>query len=89
MAIGQLTVCKEIRKTSMTLIVKGFVGNATKVSNGFVDGKGAIATFGELSPDSKTFAKERICNNNNIDAQRLRYDNYVPIYAFNLTDYVL
>ena len=38
---------------------------------------------------SKTFAKERICNNNNIDAQRLRYDNYVPIYAFNLTDYVL
>lgn len=38
---------------------------------------------------SKIFAKERICNNNNIDAQRLRYDNYVPIYAFNLTDYVL
>ena len=42
----------------MTLTVKGFVGNATKVNNGFVNGKGAIATFGELSPDSKTFAKE-------------------------------
>jgi hypothetical protein len=33
---------------------------------------------------SKEFAKERI-----LEAQSLRYDNSVPIYAFNLTDYVL
>lgn len=38
---------------------------------------------------SKTFANERIFNNRGLDAQRLRYDNSVPVYAFNLTDYVL
>lgn len=41
---------------------------------------------------SKTFAKERICDSNgHVDANRLRYDNSVrvPVYAFNLTDYVL
>lgn len=38
---------------------------------------------------SKTFAIERICNNSGLDAQRLRYNNFVPVYAFNLTDYVL
>ena len=38
---------------------------------------------------SKIFAKERICNSSGIDAQRLRYDYSVPVYAFNLTDYVL
>ena len=38
---------------------------------------------------SKTFAKERMCNSSGIDAQRLRYDYSVPVYAFNLTDYVL
>jgi len=38
---------------------------------------------------SKTFAIERICNSSGLDAQRLRYNNFVPVYAFNLTDYVL
>lgn len=38
---------------------------------------------------SKKFAIERICNSNGLDAQRLRYDQSVPVYAFNLTDYVL
>ena len=38
---------------------------------------------------SKTFANERICNSSGLDAQRLRYNNFVPVYAFNLTDYVL
>ena len=52
------------------------------------------ANFGDkfyafLESLSKTFAKERICNGSELDAQRLRYDNYVPVYAFNLTDYVL
>ena len=52
------------------------------------------ADFGNMFYDfleslSKTFAIERICNSNRLDAQRLRYDNSVPVYAFNLTDYVL
>ena len=40
---------------------------------------------------SKTFAKERICNSSGLDVQKLRYDNsvQVPVYAFNLTDYLL
>jgi len=38
---------------------------------------------------SKTFANERICNSSGLDVQRLRYNNFVPVYAFNLTDYVL
>lgn len=38
---------------------------------------------------SKRSAIERICNNRGLDVQRLRYENYVPVYAFNLTDYVL
>lgn len=38
---------------------------------------------------SKKFAIERICDNSGLDAQRLRYNNFVPVYAFNLTDYVL
>ena len=42
-----------------------------------------------LESQSKTFAIERICNSNGLDAQRLRYDHSVPVYAFNLTDYVL
>jgi len=45
--------------------------------------------YGFLESMSKTYAKERICNSNGLDAQRLRYDSYVPVYAFNLTDYVL
>jgi hypothetical protein len=42
----------------MSLVVKGFIANATKVNNNFSGGKGIISTYGELSPDSKTFAKE-------------------------------
>lgn len=38
---------------------------------------------------SKTFADERVCSSSGLDAQRLRYNNSVPVYAFNLTDYVL
>ena len=41
-----------------SLTVKGFVGNAAKVNNAFDAGRGIVAMFGELSPDSKTFAKE-------------------------------
>lgn len=53
------------------------------------------ADFGDefyrfLEALSKSFAKERICNSNGqVDAQKLRNDNSVPVYAFNLTDYVL
>lgn len=53
------------------------------------------AEFGDefyrfLESLSKSFTKERICNSKGqIDAQRLRNDNSVPVYAFNLTDYVL
>jgi hypothetical protein len=53
------------------------------------------ADFGDkfyafLESLSKTFAKERICDSNgHVDTQRLRYDYSVPVYAFNLTDYVL
>lgn len=42
-----------------------------------------------LESMSKKFAKERICNNGGLDAHSLRYDHFVPVYAFNLTDYVL
>lgn len=45
--------------------------------------------FNFLEVLSKEFAKDRICDSNGIDAKRLRYDHYVPVYAFNLTDYVL
>lgn len=45
--------------------------------------------YGFLESMSKTYAKERICNSNGLDAQSLRYDGYVPVYAFNITDYVL
>ena len=38
---------------------------------------------------SKKFANDRIWNSNDIDTQRLRYDKFVSVYAFNLTDYVL
>lgn len=38
---------------------------------------------------SKQFAIERICSNGAIDVQKLRYNHCVPVYAFNLTDYVL
>ena len=59
--------------------------NADKLNN---------ANFGDefyvfLESLSKIFAKERICNSSGLDAQRLRYNNSVPVYAFNLTDYVL
>ena len=53
------------------------------------------ADFGDefyrfLESLSKSFTKERICNSKGqVDAQRLRNDNSVPVYAFNLTDYVL
>ena len=53
------------------------------------------AEFGDefyrfLESLSKSFTKERICNSKGqVDAQRLRNDNSVPVYAFNLTDYVL
>lgn len=38
---------------------------------------------------SMTFAIERLYNCGELDAKKFRYDNSVPIYAFNLTDYVL
>ncbi|TYS69752.1 DUF262 domain-containing protein [Sutcliffiella horikoshii] len=38
---------------------------------------------------SKKYANERICNSSGIDAQKLRYNHFVPVYAFNFTDYVL
>ncbi|KIY23209.1 DUF262 domain-containing protein [Mesobacillus subterraneus] len=52
------------------------------------------ANFGDkfyafLESMSKRFAIERICNSSGLDAERLRYNNFVPVYAFNLTDYVL
>jgi hypothetical protein len=38
---------------------------------------------------SKQFAKERICENGSVVADKLRYDNGVSVFAFNLMDYVL
>lgn len=40
------------------LSIKGFVTNRDKWSNEIVNNTGVVATFGELSADSKTFAKE-------------------------------
>lgn len=40
------------------LSIKGFVTNRDKWSNQIVDNTGVVATFGELSADSKTYAKE-------------------------------
>ena len=42
----------------MSLTVKGFVTNQSKVNNTVTNGKGEVALFGELSPNSKTFARE-------------------------------
>lgn len=52
------------------------------------------ADFGDKFYDfleslSKTFAIERICNCSELDEKKLRYDYSVPVYAFNLTDFVL
>lgn len=38
---------------------------------------------------TKQYAKERFCGPDNIDKNQLRYDYGVPVYAFNLMDYVL
>lgn len=59
--------------------------NAEKLNDGYFGDK----FYAFLESLSKSFANERICNKIEIYVQRLRYDNFVPIYAFNLTDYVL
>lgn len=65
--------------------LKYLLENAEKLNeNNFGD-----EFYAFLESLSKTFAKERMCNSSGIDAQRLRYDYSVPVYAFNLTDYVL
>lgn len=38
---------------------------------------------------SRDYAKERLFSNKIFDKDKLRYDNNVPVYAFNLTDYIL
>jgi len=38
---------------------------------------------------SRNYAKERLFSNKIFDENKLRYDNNVPIFAFNLTDYIL
>lgn len=38
---------------------------------------------------SRDYAKERLFSNKILDEDKLRYDNNVPVYAFNLTDYIL
>jgi len=39
---------------------------------------------------SKKFAYERICDGSRkIDNEKMRYNNHIPVYAFNLMDYVL
>lgn len=50
--------------------------------------------FGQIFLDfleslSKSYAKERICNSEGLDNDRLRFNHHVPVYAFNLMDYVL
>jgi len=46
--------------------------------------------FNFLEDLSKEFACERICDDSRkIDNEKMRYNNHVPVYAFNLMDYVL
>ena len=67
------------------MILKYLFENAEKLN----DGNFGDEFYAFLEVLSKTFAKERMCNSSGIDAKRLRYDHSVPVYAFNLTDYVL
>lgn len=77
------TAYKDTKWLYMTL--KYLFENAEKLNEANFGDK----FYGFLETLSKVFAKERICNSSAIDVQRLRYDNSVPVYAFNLTDYVL
>lgn len=45
--------------------------------------------FNFLEGLSKSYAKDRLYSESKLDANKLRYDKSVPVYAFNLTDYVL
>ena len=77
------TAYKDTKWLYMTL--KYLFENAEKLNEANFGDK----FYGFLETLSKVFAKERICNSSAIDVQKLRYDNSVPVYAFNLTDYVL
>ena len=77
------TAYKDTKWLYMTL--KYLFENAEKLNEANFGDK----FYGFLETLSKVFAKERICNSSAIDVQKLRYDNSVPVYAFNLTDYAL
>lgn len=38
---------------------------------------------------SKNYARKRFVTDGKIDEEKLRYDEHVPVYAFNFTDYIL